>query len=240
MKDSREDKPREYSPAEQRVADYIVGATNEQVGGGDDPIGFLIASHRLLTARSSCAAPDTEARRLLRIAHEQACGMTQQLHAEDWAAFGAPQYLIEIERFLDAPLPECAQPKCPGPDCMMCNGEACNKCGAGCWNNRERNCTHDVAERHEGAARSSSAEPEGYPGIAHDFEKMRSALEKIWRWFGEFPASGCFWPADAHREAEPMSYGAAFGSNGERDYMRKVAHDALPARSASAPAQEKP
>lgn len=49
-----------------------------------------------------------EALRLLRIAHEQLCGMTQQLHAEDWAAFGAPSYLIEIERLIDAPVAQSA------------------------------------------------------------------------------------------------------------------------------------
>jgi len=37
---------------------------------------------------------------------------------------------------------------CPSPDCMMCSGEACNKCGAGCWSKR-RDCEHDSAERHE-------------------------------------------------------------------------------------------
>ena len=31
----------------------------------------------------------------------------------------------------------------------MCNGEACNKCGAGCWNNDAPQCDHDVIERHE-------------------------------------------------------------------------------------------
>lgn len=32
--------------------------------------------------------------------------------------------------------------------CLLCSGEACNLCGAGCWSNR-RDCTHDVMERHE-------------------------------------------------------------------------------------------
>jgi hypothetical protein len=42
-------------------------------------------------------------------------------------------------------------PECPGPDCLMCNGEACDKCGAGCWNNDpdRPKCEHDVIERHE-------------------------------------------------------------------------------------------
>lgn len=43
-----------------------------------------------------------------------------------------------------------AGPECPGPDCMMCSGEACNKCGAGCWASPGTvHCEHDVSERHE-------------------------------------------------------------------------------------------
>ena len=30
----------------------------------------------------------------------------------------------------------------------MCSGEACNLCGAGCWNSSVRDCNHDVIERH--------------------------------------------------------------------------------------------
>jgi len=42
------------------------------------------------------------------------------------------------------------QPTCPGPDCMMCNGEACALCGAGCHNNDPDRppCEHDVIQRH--------------------------------------------------------------------------------------------
>jgi len=54
--------------------------------------------------------------------------------------------------------------------------------------------------------------------------RMRSALERIVRWIGEFPESGRFWNQECTR---PMSYGAAFGSNGERDYMRSIAREAL-------------
>lgn len=32
-------------------------------------------------------------------------------------------------------------------DCMMCSGEACDMCGAGCWSNR-KDCEHDVIDRH--------------------------------------------------------------------------------------------
>lgn len=40
-----------YSPEEQRVADYIAELTNNQIGAGDDPIGFLIASHGMRGAQ---------------------------------------------------------------------------------------------------------------------------------------------------------------------------------------------
>lgn len=45
--------------------------------------------------------------------------------------------------------------RCPGPNCKMCNGEACNKCGAGCWNNAAPYCAHSVDERHEPAIYST-------------------------------------------------------------------------------------
>lgn len=37
-----------YTPDEARVAEYLFELTNGNVGAGDDPIGFLIASHRVL------------------------------------------------------------------------------------------------------------------------------------------------------------------------------------------------
>ena len=52
--------------------------------------------------------------------------------------------------------------------------------------------------------------------------KLEAALQRIVRWEGEFPATGKFWEGGA-----PMEYGACWGSNGERDYMRQVALDAL-------------
>lgn len=35
----------EYTEDQKRAAEYIGMATNQAVGGGDDPIGFLLASH---------------------------------------------------------------------------------------------------------------------------------------------------------------------------------------------------
>jgi hypothetical protein len=39
---SRDIEANPYTPCEQRVAEYIF---NHGIGGGDDPIGFILASH---------------------------------------------------------------------------------------------------------------------------------------------------------------------------------------------------
>lgn len=56
-------------------------------------------------------------------------------------------------------------------------------------------------------------------------KKLIEALQRIERWFGEFPDTGRFW--DEPKNTEPMSYSACFGTNGERDYMRQIAREAL-------------
>lgn len=68
--------------------------------------------------------------------------------------------------------------------------------------------------------------PVAAPVSQHDssVKVLRAALERIARWHGEFPAPDSKWD-----DGTPMSYGAAYGSNGERDYMRQVALDALAA-----------
>ena len=55
-------------------------------------------------------------------------------------------------------------------------------------------------------------------------DRLRDALQRIARWHGEFPETGRYWD---EKRTNPMSYSAVFGSNGERDYMRNVASDAL-------------
>jgi hypothetical protein len=67
-------------------------------------------------------------------------------------------------------------------------------------------------------------------------------LRRIKKWHGEFPVSGHIWP-DGNNT--PMSYSAAFGSNGERDFMRQLAAEALNEpfgkdEPASAKPEEKP
>ncbi|MEZ2744304.1 hypothetical protein ACBQ16_03785 [Halopseudomonas bauzanensis] len=51
---------------------------------------------------------------------------------------------------------------------------------------------------------------------------LTEALRQIERWDG-FPSTGKTWP----ESGEPVSYGAAFGSNGERDFMRNLARKAV-------------
>ena len=68
-------------------------------------------------------------------------------------------------------------------------------------------------------------------------DELRKALEKIERWFDEFPATGRTW-GDEHDT--PMSYGSVFGSDGERDYMRDVARQALSLGGSAAPVGERP
>lgn len=59
-------------------------------------------------------------------------------------------------------------------------------------------------------------------------EEAAKVLEKIERWHGEFPETGQFWKnADGTDSDRTISYGAAYGSNGERDYMRSQARSFL-------------
>ena len=54
--------------------------------------------------------------------------------------------------------------------------------------------------------------------------RYKKALERIAKWFGEFPATGKFIDKE---KTVPASYAYCWGSNGERDFMRKIASDAL-------------
>lgn len=54
---------------------------------------------------------------------------------------------------------------------------------------------------------------------------LRAALNKIAKWHGEFPETGEFYDEE---KTQPISFGAAaYGSNGQRDFMRGIAIKAL-------------
>lgn len=55
---------------------------------------------------------------------------------------------------------------------------------------------------------------------ADEIERLLAVLVRIVNW--EMPESGRTWD-----DGTPMSYGAAFGSNGERDFIRRVAENAF-------------
>lgn len=74
---------------------------------------------------------------------------------------------------------------------------------------------------HELAIGNGRAESEN-ARLREQVGRLRLGLEKIERWFGEFPKTGQTRP-----DGTPMSYAAAFGSNGERDFMRNIAYVAL-------------
>lgn len=59
--------------------------------------------------------------------------------------------LNEVRNRLGLPIPGViAEPECPGPDCPLCSGEACDLCGAGLNVDPNRPpCDHDVIERHK-------------------------------------------------------------------------------------------
>jgi hypothetical protein len=58
---------------------------------------------------------------------------------------------------------------CP-EDCRLCSNEACNYCGAGCWQSPGTTaCDHDVVHRH--------GEPDNrFVGLAHDHEAWRNGF----------------------------------------------------------------
>jgi hypothetical protein len=57
-------------------------------------------------------------------------------------------------------------------------------------------------------------------------QRYRATLERIERW--QFPATGKF-----HEDGTPKRWAYCYGSNGERDYMRRIAREALAATEAA-------
>lgn len=62
--------------------------------------------------------------------------------------------------------------------------------------------------------------------LEYENERLREALRIVQQW--QLPPTGKFWDKE---ETQPMSYGACYGSNGERDYMKAIANEALSFKS---------
>ena len=56
--------------------------------------------------------------------------------------------------------------------------------------------------------------------LIREHQTMKAALQRIERWFGEFPDV-------PGQDGKLVPYGIALGSNGERDFMREIARESL-------------
>jgi hypothetical protein len=83
-------------------------------------------------------------------------------------------------------------------------------------------CQSSLQAHHEANAALIVTAVNERPKLLAKLERYEKALARIEKWLGEFPETGKLWDNGA-----PMSYSAAYGSNGERDYMRSVARAAL-------------
>lgn len=72
------------------------------------------------------------------------------------------------------------------------------------------------------AASALYAAPPDVSALQERVRVLEEALQKIECWFGEFPPTGRTWP-----DGTPTSYATEYRSNGERDFMRSVAREAL-------------
>lgn len=95
-----------------------------------------------------------------------------------------------------------------------------------------RNTEREQLTHHDFRAVSSAPaiEPAQVGDALAALGKAISALKQIERW--ELPTTSEKWP-----DGSPMSYGALYGSNGERDYIRSIARAALTTPPAIEPAQ---
>jgi hypothetical protein len=87
-----------------------------------------------------------------------------------------------------------------------------------------------VETAHSLARRIFDAVPAPETKAESQVRVLRAALERILKWQGEFPPTGRTWD-----DGTPMSYAACYGSNGERDFMRGIALEALDATERPAP-----
>lgn len=72
----------------------------------------------------------------------------------------------------------------------------------------------------------SIVDPRAILSLIARLEALEEALRSIEAW--EMPDTGKFWTnQDGSTSDRPMSYAAAYGSNGERDHIKSIARAAL-------------
>lgn len=91
----RDMKAKPYTPDEQRAADYLVKATKGLVGAGNDPLGFLIASHGYLRDMHTFDPSSKESIRA-RMNHYVYSGDLGSRDAALIWAYGTPGYALSI------------------------------------------------------------------------------------------------------------------------------------------------
>lgn len=104
---------------------------------------------------------------------------------------------------------------------------ACSTCASGGKVNTEQTTTHDQHPqfRDIGVRIDRYGKLVFKPELEVDtgrIDVLEKVLHRIVKWHGEFPLTETI-----GRDGKPLSYGACYGSNGERDYMREIASKAL-------------
>ena len=82
----------------------------------------------------------------------------------------------------------------------------------------------DFGRRYNSAQATITDQAIQHQKLKDKIEKMEAALKIVRDW--KLPTTGKFWDDDM---MQPMSYGACYGSNGERDYMKNIANHGLSA-----------
>lgn len=156
-------------------------------------------------------------------------GHRQARHAAAELVFSNPQAIAQDAISDTTPAlaveaqPVASDESCAPVECGACHGSGWVVRDADIGTDQECFSCGGSGTDEDASAILAAAKPAAAPDGMHS-NHLVNALQKIARWHDEFPATGKTWD-----DGTPMSYGAANGSNGERDYMRQVALDALAA-----------
>ena len=92
------------------------------------------------------------------------------------------------------------------------------------WLDKKNKLEKDIARHISGYKIRGMQDEQSLTVLRERVRVLEEALKQVESWTG-FPETGVFWDPPHFRE--PMSYGACYGSSGERDFMRGIARAAL-------------